>query len=194
MPYPVVHVLFFMLCISAVAIYATLNLFLRRELSYRSFMQIILLLFVGGFCSLFPDIIIVYNLLVNGTMEHSWVGSVPTHSLLFSSSAILFGTAAGYAAYRDFNRAAYLGLFAEAAFLSHLLLDEVFDIGFFYLYPIYNEPIRISSIMDIPIKGAGLFHYLSASFLSVFFICFVMMMALFALNQFGFEFKYKPEK
>lgn len=194
MPYPVVHVLFFMLCISAVAVYATFGSFFRRDISQRNAMRIILLLFVGGFCSLFPDIIIVYNLLVNGTMEHSWVGSIPTHSLLFSSSAILFGTVAGYVVYRDFSKAAYLGLFAEAASLSHLLLDEVFDIGFLYLYPIYDEPIRVSSILDISIKGAGVFDYLLASFLSVFFIFLVMIMALFALNQFGFEFRYKPEK
>lgn len=194
MPYPVVHTLFFMLCISAVAVYAIFGSFFRREISYRNAMQVILLLFVGGFCSLFPDIIIVYNLLVNGTTEHSWVGSVPTHSLLFSVSAILFGTVAGYAAYKDFKRAAYLGLFAEAAFLSHLLLDEVFDVGFFYLYPVYNGPIRISSILDISIKRVGVFDYLLASFLSVFFICFVVMMALFALNKFGFEFKYEPKK
>ncbi len=194
MPYPVVHVLFFMLCIGAVAVYAIFGSFFRREISHRNTMQIVLLLFVGGFCSLFPDIIIVYSLLANGTMEHCWVGSVPTHSLLFSASAILFGTVTGYAVYKNFKKAAYLGLFAEAAFLSHLLLDEVFDVGFFYLYPVYNGPIRVSSMLDISIRGAGVFDYLLASFLSVFFICLVLMMALFALNQFGFEFKYKPEK
>jgi hypothetical protein len=59
---------------------------------------------------------IVYNLLVNGTIEHCWIGEVPTHSLLFSSSAILFGTFAGYIAYREIGKAIYLGLFGEAAF------------------------------------------------------------------------------
>ena len=30
-----------------------------------------------------------YNLLVKGTMEHRWIGTVPTHSLVFSSSTII---------------------------------------------------------------------------------------------------------
>ena len=48
--------------------------------------------------------------------------------------------------------------------------------------------------MDVGFQENGLFHYLIKSFVSVFFICFVIMMALFALNQLGFEFKYKSEK
>ena len=194
MPYPVVHVLFFVFCINAVAVYAAVRSFFRRELSFKSSMHLLLLLSVGSLCALFPDIMIVYNLFVNGTMEHCSVGPVPTHSILFSFPAILFGTITGYAIFREPGRAIYLGLFAEAAFLSHLLLDDISEGGCEYLYPLYDKDISVFSMMDISFQETGLFHYLIASFVSVFFICCIIMMALFALNQFGFEFKYKSEK
>lgn len=193
MPYPVAHVLFFVMCICAGAVYGLSGSLLRRELSYRNSMQLILLLFVGGFSALFPDGIIVYNLLVNGTAEHCYIGPIPTHSLLFSSSAALFGITIGYLAYREFRRAFYLGLFAESASLSHLLLDDTFD-SLTYFYPIYNKPISLFSMVDVKFPAVNIFHYLIASFVSVSYICFVMMLALFALNRLGFEFRFKPEK
>ena len=110
MPYPVVHVLFFVLCISAVAVYATVRSLFRGELSLKSSKNLLPLLFVGSICSLFPDIMIVHSLLVNGTMEHCWAGPIPTHSLLFSIPAVLFGIATGYVIYREPGRAMYLGL------------------------------------------------------------------------------------
>lgn len=194
MPYPVVHVLFFVFCINAVAVYATVRSLYRRELSFRGSMNLLSLLSVGSLCALLPDIMIVYNLPVNGTMEHCWVGAVPTHSLLFSFSAILFGIIAGYAIYRKISKALYLGLFAEAAFISHLLLDDISEGGCEYFYPIYNKTISIFSMMDVSFRETGFHHYLMSSFVSVFFICSIIMMALFALSKYGFEFKYKSEK
>jgi len=194
MPYPVAHVLFFVFCISAVAVYAVVRSIFRRELSFWGSMQLLLLLFVGSLSTLFPDITAVYNLLVNNTLEHCWVGPVPTHSFLFSFSAILLGTFVGYLAYRKFGKAVYLGLFAEAAFLSHLLLDDIGEGGCNYLYPVYDGRISIFSLIDAGFQENGLILYLIKSFVSVFFVCFVIMMALFALNHLGFEFKYKPEK
>jgi len=64
---------------------------------------------------LIPDTVIVHSLLVNGSMEHCWAGPIPTHSLLFSLSAVLFGIAVGYAKYREPGRAIYF------AFLQSLL-------------------------------------------------------------------------
>jgi hypothetical protein len=194
MPYPVVHVLFFVLCISAVAVYATFGSLFRKELSFRGSMNLLLLLSIGSLCALFPDIMIVYNLLVNGTMEHCWIGTVPTHSIIFSFPAVLFGVITGYAIFREPGRAIYLGLFAEAAFLSHLLLDDIGEGGCEYLYPLYEKKISVFSMMDVSFRGTGLFHYLMTSFVSVFFICFVIMMALFALSKYGFELKYRAEK
>jgi len=194
MPYPVVHVLFFVLCISAVAVYATVRSLFRGELSLKGSKHLLSLLFVGSICSLFPDIMIIHSLLVNGTMEHCWAGPIPTHSLLFSLPAVLFGIATGYVIYREPGRAMYLGLFAEAAFASHLLLDDISEGGCEYLYPLYEKDISVFSMMDVSFRGTGLFHYLMTSFVSVFFVCSVIMMALLVLNKYGFKLKYEPEK
>ena len=129
MPYPVAHFLFFIFCVSAVAVYAIVKSIFRRELSSGDLPQLLLLLFVGSLCTLFPDIMIVYNLPVNGTFEHCWIGPIATHSFLFSSTALLLGTLAGYLAYGKSGKAIYLGLFGEAAFLTHLLLDDIGEGG-----------------------------------------------------------------
>jgi hypothetical protein len=194
MPYPVVHVLFFVFCISAAAVYATVRSIFRSELSLKNSMQILFLLIIGSLCALFPDIMAVYNLLVNGTLEHVRFGSFPTHSFIFGFSAILFGTLTGYIVYGKFGKALCLGLFGEAAFLSHLLLDDIGEGGSAYFYPLYNRKFSIFSTIDVSFHGTGIFHYLIKSFLPVTFFCFVIMMALFALNQLGFEFKYRSEK
>ena len=194
MPYPVVHVLFFVFCISAVAVFAAARSFFRGELSLKGSTNLIFLLFVGSICSLFPDIMIIHSLLVNGTMEHCWAGPIPTHSLLFSLLAVLFGTVAGYAKYWEPGRAMYLGLFAETAFASHLLLDDISEGGCEYLYPLYEKKISVFSMMDVGFRGTGIFDYLMASFVSVFFVCSIIMMALFALSKYGFELSYKAEK
>ncbi|MGB9929533.1 MAG: metal-dependent hydrolase [Methanosarcina sp.] len=194
MPYPVVHLLFFVFCASAVAIYALAKSASRKELSRRNIMQILLLLFVGSAATMFPDSIIVHSLLVNGNMEHCWIGPVPTHSFIFSSTALLFGISIGYIVYRKFSKAIYLGLFAESAFLFHVLLDDVFEEGFVYFYPIYNEPISLISLMDVGFQNTTLTQYLGISFVSVFFVCSVIMMSLFSLDKFGFEFSYSEKE
>lgn len=194
MPYPVVHVLFFILCISAPAIDAIIRSAFRRELLLSDSIQILLLLSIGGLSALLPDFPAAYNLIVNGTSGHGWIGPVPTHSFLFSFSAILFGTLAGLIAYRNFSKALYMGLFAEAAFLSHLLLDDIFSGGCKYLYPISNKDIGISAMMSVRFQEADFSQYLIKSFVSVFFFSSIILMALLALNQLGFEHRYKSKK
>ena len=194
MPYPVVHVLFFVFCISAVAVYATVRSLFRGELSLKGLKHLLLLLFVGSICALFPDIIIVHSLLVKGTIEHCWIGPIPTHSLIFSLPAVLLGIIAGYVIYKEPGKAMCLGLLAEAAFTSHLLLDDISERGCEYLYPLYEKKISLFSMMDVSFRGTGLFHYLAASFISVLIIFSVIMMVLFALSKYGFELRYKPEK
>ena len=191
MPYPVVHILFFVFCINAITVCAAVRSIFHRELSFTSSMRLLLVLLVGSLCSLFPDMPIVYNLLVNCTMGHSWIGTVPTHSLLFSSSAVIFGTFAGYIAYREIGKAIYLGLFGEAAFFSHLLLDDACGANCIYFYPVYNKAISIFSLMNISFQETGFLRYLIISSVSVSFICFFIMMTFFSLNQFGFELKYR---
>jgi hypothetical protein len=183
MPYPVVHVLFFVFCISAAVVYAAVKSFLHRELSLRDSIPILSLLLVGSLFALFPDIPAVSSFLINGNLKHAVIGSVPTHSFLFGSSAILLGTLIGYIAYREFGRAIYLGLYSEAAFLSHLLLDDATERGVYYFYPIYKGRISIFSLMDAGFMENGLFMFLTKSFVSIFFISLIIMMALFALNR-----------
>lgn len=194
MPYPIVHVLFFVFCVSAVAVYATIKSIFYRETSFVSLTSLLLLLFVGSICSLFPDIMTIYNLLVNGTMDHCWAGPIPTHSLLFSFLAILFGTLTGYVAYRKIGNALYLGLFGEAAFISHLLLDDACGANCFYFYPIYNEKISIFPLLNISFQETGLLHYLTISFVSVSLVCLLIMITLFSLDRFGFEFRYRSRE
>lgn len=197
MPYPVVHVLFFVFFMSAIAVYAAVWSFLKkehsREFSSRDIIQLALLLLIGSFCALLPDSMFVYNMLQYGSIEHCWIGPVPTHSFIFSVTAVLFGLFTGFIIYRGVGKALYMSLFAEAAFFSHLLLDDIGEGGCHYLYPLYNEKISIFSMMDITFREAGFINYLVISFASVFFISFVMAMLLISLNQFGFEFRYKSE-
>lgn len=194
MPYPVVHVLFFVFCISAAAVYAIIRSIFRGELSLRDSIYVLLLLSIGSLSALLPDVPAVYNLIIHENAGHCWIGPVPTHSFLFSSFALLCGTLTGLIAYRKFSKAIYLGLFAEAASLSHLLLDDAFEKGCEYIYPIYSGKISLFSLMDVGFHGNGLFNYLLKSFLSVFFFSLIMMIALFALSRLGFEFKYRSEK
>jgi membrane-bound metal-dependent hydrolase YbcI (DUF457 family) len=188
MPYPIVHVLFFLFCVGAAAVFAITKTLFRRELSSRNSIQLLLIAYIGGMCTLFPDLPAVYNLFSNGTLEHISIGSVPTHSLLFSSTAIIFGAVIEYALYRKANKAVYMAIFAESAFLTHLLLDDITEGGCPYLYPLYDGKISVFSIMDTGFAEAGsLFHYLTVSIVPVFCIFSVIMMALFALYKLGFE-------
>ncbi|HWR24874.1 MAG TPA: metal-dependent hydrolase [Methanosarcina sp.] len=183
--------LFFVFGITAAAVYASVRSIFHKGPYFKSSMRLLMLLVVGSLCSLFPDITAVYNLVVNGNMEHCWIGTFPTHSLLFSFLAILFGTLAGYTVYRKVGKAIYLGLFGEAAFFSHLLLDDACGAHCTYFYPIYNRPVSLFSVMNVGFEETGLLHYLMVSFVSVSFVCFFIAMAVFSLNQFGFEFKYR---
>lgn len=195
MPYPVVHVLFFLFCVGAVAVYALVGPFSRRELHFKDIRKLLLLAFVGSLSTLLPDIMAVYNIFVNGNLDHCSIGSIMTHSLLFSISATFFGTFAGYAVYREFSKAAYMAIFAGSAFLTHLLLDDIAEGGCAYLYPLYNGRISVFSIMDTGfVEAGGLFNYLTISIVSVFCVFVVILMALFSLNKIGFEFSYRAEK
>lgn len=193
MPYPHTHIIFFVFCICAVAVYATVRSFLHGELSLRDLKQILLLLLVGSLSALLPDVPRALNFLEPGAFKYSMIGPIQTHSFLFGSSAILLGTLIGYVVYREFGKAIYLGLFAEAASLSHLWLDDATDGYCVYLYPAYGR-ISIFSMMDPNFQENGLLMFLIKSFISVFFISLIVMMAIFALSRLGFEFRYRSEK
>lgn len=193
MPYPIAHTMFFVLCISAVMIFALLRAFYRKELTRKNYMHILLLLFVGSAGALLPDIMAAYGILTGGSIAHCTIGPVSTHSLLFGSSAVLFGMSVGYAAYRDSIKAAYMGVFAGSAFLSHLLLDDLAGYEMDYLYPFYR-PISMFSYVDAEVSRTNFLYYELASYALVLSIFFVIMIALFALSNLGFEFRYKSDK
>lgn len=119
------------------------------------------------------------------------IGSMPTHSMFFGIMAFLLALMAGYVVYRNISRATSIGIFAEAAFLSHLLLDDIADGGLTYLYPVYNEPLSIFIFMNVNLAPVDFFYYNFACFVSVFFIFCVMFMALLALKDLGFGFRYE---
>ena len=191
MPYPVAHVMFFVFCICAIAVYTIFVALLRRDISFRDIRHTLFLLFIGAFFALYPDIMTAYNIIVNGTMEHCYIGAIPTHSLLFSSSAIVLGAFAGYILSRDFGKALYMGFFAESASLSHLLLDDLEGIGIHYVYPISSREINLFSYIGGGFTGEG--FSLLAPYASIVFLFAVMIMALFALDHLGFEFRHRSK-
>lgn len=194
MPYPIAHVMFFLLCISAVMTYVTLRALFSKEITPTNILNVLILLLVGGIAALFPDITAVYNILLNGNIEHVNIGPIPTHSILFSSLAFFMGIAVGYLVYRKYDKAIYMGIFAESASLSHLLLDDLARYEISYFYPIYNNSISIFSYVDSSFSSSNFLYYLLACYLSITSIFAVIMMALFALEHLGFEFRFRPKK
>ncbi|WMW23106.1 metal-dependent hydrolase [Methanolobus mangrovi] len=192
MPYPAFHLSFFIFCISLVGVFAIAGSGFRREIGFKDVKHLSLLLFVGSVGSVFPDVPAVWNYLLYGNLQHTSIGTVPTHSLFFGLVAFILALALGYIIYRNISKASSLGIFAEAAFLSHLLLDDIADGGLTYLYPAYNEPLSIFVFMNVQLSGVNFFYYNFACFLSVFFIFCVMFMALLALKDLGFGFRYEP--
>jgi inner membrane protein len=192
MPYPMFHLSFFIFCISLVGIFAIVGSGFRKEIGLKDVKHLSLLFFVGSVGSLFPDVPAVWNYILNGSMQHTRIWMIPTHSLLFGIVAFVLAMMLGYLVYRDSSKAMSLGIFAEAAFLSHLLLDDIAEGGLTYLYPVYNEPMSIFVFMNVRLSGVDFFYYNFACFVSVFFIFAVMFMALLALKDLGFGFRYEP--
>nr|WP_321497957.1 metal-dependent hydrolase [uncultured Methanolobus sp.] len=192
MPYPAFHLSFFIFCVSLVGIFAIAGSGFRKEMTFKDVKHLSLLLFVGSVGSVFPDVPAVWNYVLHGTLQHTRIGSVPTHSLFFGLVAFILAFLLGYAVYRNTSKASSIGIFAEAAFLSHLLLDDIADGGLTYLYPVYNEPLSIFAFMNVRLSGVDFFYYNFACFVSVFFIFCVMFMALLALKDLGFGFRYEP--
>ncbi|MGM0770730.1 MAG: metal-dependent hydrolase [Halobacteriota archaeon] len=193
MPYPVAHVMFFVFCICAVAVYTTFIGLLRRDISLRETRNSLLLLIIGAFFALYPDITAAYNILVHGTLEHTLIGTVPTHSLLFSFSAVLFGAIIGHLLHYESGRILYMGLFTWSASLSHLLLDDLSGVGINYFYPISDRTINVFSYMDRDLTCTNLLNYMLASYVVVIYIAAVIMIALLALDHLGFGFRHRDE-
>ena len=83
-------------------------------------------------------------------------------------------------------------MFAEAAFLSHLLLDDIAEGGLSYLYPLHNEPLSVFSYMDVGFSDVNSLYYNLAGMVSVFFMFCVLLISLMSLHYLGFDFRYQP--
>ncbi|WP_321418511.1 metal-dependent hydrolase [uncultured Methanomethylovorans sp.] len=194
MPYPVVHIMFFVLCISLPGLFSFAQTALSSGVYKRDWWNLLLLFSIGSFFSLLPDIPAVWNFLLHGNMNHGMAGPIPTHSLVFGVVAFCSAFVLGLLAYRQRDRALALGMYAEAAFLSHLLLDDIAEGGLSYLYPFYNETMSLFSYVKVRFSDVDFQGYNTAGMVSVFFIFCVLLMALMALNYLGFGFRYEPLK
>jgi hypothetical protein len=195
MPYPPVHLTLFVLLLFPVALYGFAQAFRQGKVQRRDWGHLLLLLAIGGFFSLFPDISAVWNLLVYGTLGgHCMIGSFPTHSLLFSSIAFFSGTLVGLLVYKQRSKALTLGVFAEATTLFHLLLDDLDGGIITYLYPVYNEPFSLFSILDTTPVDVGLLYYGFTAIVGVLFFFLVLLMAFVSLKHLGFGSIYEPFK
>lgn len=194
MPYPAFHLGFFIFCISLVAVLSIVSSGSRGEMSFKDVKHLGTLFVLGSIGSVFPDVPVVWNYILFDNMQHTMIGPMPTHSLLFGMLAFLFVAVLGYILSRDIHKTVSMGIFFEAALLSHLLLDDIAKGGLTYLYPIYNEPLSLFNFMDVSVARVDFFYYNFACFVSVFFIFCVMLMALMALKDLGFGFKYEPVK
>lgn len=180
MPEPITHLLFYTFVFSSVLIYAlVLSIADLRRLE-RKHINVFLVLAIGGLCSLLPDIDAVYNLVLIGKITHGNM-LMMTHNLPASFVAFLIAGLAGYGVYTDIDKAIYVGIFGNCAFIAHLLLDDaVRETGNYYLYPLYDDPIS----MFTSLRMTGAFtDYMLAGVGTTVFVASVAGLTLLALDH-----------
>jgi len=195
MPYPVGHLTFFLLLLFPVALYGFAKAFRQGKVQRSDWWYLVILFAIGSFFSLFPDISAVINLLLYGARgDHCTIGSFPTHSLLFASIAFVGGVIPGMVMYRQWNKALAVGVFAVAASLFHLILDDIDGGIISYLYPVYSEPFSLFPLLSVGPSEMGLLYYGFMTIVGVLSIVLVVLMAFLSLRYLGFGFRYDPFK
>ncbi|WP_298684535.1 metal-dependent hydrolase [uncultured Methanomethylovorans sp.] len=193
MPYPLGHLTFFVLLLFPVALYGFAKAFRQGKVQRSDWWYFLALLAIGSFFSLFPDISAVINLILYGARgDHCTIGSFPTHSLLFSSIAFVGGVIPGMMMYRQRNKALAVGVFAAAASLFHLILDDIDDGIITYLYPLYSEPFSLFPLLSGGPSEMGILYYGFMVIVGAFSIVLVLLMAFLSLRYLGFGFRYDP--
>ncbi len=193
MPYPLGHLTFFVLLLFPVALYGFAKAFRQGKVQRSDWWYFLALLAIGSFFSLFPDISAVINLILYGARgDHCTIGSFPTHSLLFSSIAFVGGVIPGMVMYRQRNKALAVGVFAAAASLFHLILDDIDDGIITYLYPLYSEPFSLFPLLSGGPSEMGILYYGFMVIVGAFSIVLVLLMAFLSLRYLGFGFRYDP--
>lgn len=193
MPEPLTHVLFFLYVFSAVAIYAGIKSHIQRRAARKHDMKIIMVMAIGGFCAILPDIDALYNYVTMGQLTHGNLMPV-THNLLASYFAFMFATWIGYIVYLNMDKAAYVGVLGSSAYISHLLLDDIVrESGNYYLFPLYNQPISMFTSLGVMRASGDYLLYMLAGIGTTSFILGVMILSIFALDQLGIKIEYRDE-
>ena len=147
MPYPVGHLLFFMFCVLLACLLGMTVISFKGKMSLNDAghlkSDIGILVLAGCTGSLFPDVPALWNFIMHGNLRHATLGPVPTHSLFFGIVFFFIALMAGYLIYRESRKAVYVGLFAGAGFISHLMLDDLAQGSIYYMYPLYAEPFSV---------------------------------------------------
>lgn len=193
MPYPHIHIIFFLSIFAGVLIYIAIQANLRKELCKKDNLNLLFIIAISSFCALLPDIPFIYNFILYESSAHLTLGPVYTHSIFFGLSALAFAYIAGYIYYKNSKKIASLAILGLAAFLSHLLADDMSYGHVQYLYPIYNKPISLFSNANVSIARTDLAIYNLSWLIIVLFFLTIMLLSLFALNNLGFEFKYRSK-
>ncbi|WP_214044942.1 hypothetical protein [Methanomethylovorans sp.] len=193
MPYPAGHITFFILLLFPVALYGFIQAFRKGKVQRSDWFYLLILFAIGSFFSLFPDISAVINLLLYGARgDHCTIGSLPTHSLLFASIAFVGGVIPGMVMYRQWNKALAVGVFAEAASLFHLILDDL-DKGIIsYLYPLYSKPFSLFPFLNMVPSEMGILYYAFTVIIGALSFILVVLMSILSLRYLGFGFRYDP--
>lgn len=195
MPYPLGHLTFFLLLLFPVALYGFAKAFHKGKVQRRDWWYLAILFAIGSFFSLFPDISAVINLLLYGARgDHCTIGSFPTHSLLFASIAFVGGVIPGMVMYRQRNKALAVGVFAAAASLFHLILDDLDNGIISYLYPLYSEPFSLFPFLSLGPSEMGILYYGFTIIVGTLSFVLVLLMAFLSLRYLGFGFRYKSFK
>jgi inner membrane protein len=143
MPYPQVHLLFFMFCVFLAGVLGLTVMHSKDRAGLNNAGYLGVLVLAGCTGSLFPDVPALWNYILHGNLRHVTVGPVPTHSLFFGVVFFLAALMTGYLIYRENKKAVSVGLFASAGFISHLMLDDLAKGSIYYLYPFHTETFSV---------------------------------------------------
>ena len=193
MPEPITHMLFFLYVFSAIAIYAGIKSHIKRRAARRQNIRIFMIMAIGGFCAILPDIDALYNFITIGRLIHGDLMPI-THNLFASYFAFMFATWIGYIVYLNMDKAAYVGVLGSSAYISHLLLDDIVrESGNYYLFPLYDQPISMFTSLGVMRASGDFFLYMLAGIGTTSFILGVMILSIFALDQLGIKIEYRDE-
>ncbi|MFQ6063738.1 MAG: metal-dependent hydrolase [Methanosarcinales archaeon] len=171
MPYPPSHILF-------------LRDFANNNANSDEVKNIFFIIFLMSFTSLFADIGAIIG-----------VSRYKLHNIPFTIIVAIIGGFIGYVFYKNTRVLLPASILAAVGHLSHLILDELsHNNKQQYLYPFIQEDFGFETIrIRIIIDGISLFYHQSQFLFMVLYFAFLAIMAIFALEQLGYEIRYKKQ-